>query len=108
MEKSIKVTKYASSLDIVPTILNLFNLEYDSRLLIGKDILSDTEGLVIFNDRSWITNYGKYDSVSDKFTPFKENISSGYVENINNEVYNKFLMSKLILEKDYYRKVFKK
>ena len=31
-----------------------------------------------------------------------------YVEDINNEVYNKFLMSKLILEKDYYRKVFKK
>lgn len=108
MEKSIKVTKYASSLDIVPTIFNLFNLEYDSRLLIGKDILSDTEGIVIFNDRSWITNSGKYDSVKDKFTPFKNNVSSNYVENINNEVYNKFLMSKLILEKDYYRKVFKK
>ena len=108
MKKSIKVTKYASSLDIVPTIFNLFNLEYDSRLLIGKDILSDSEGIVIFNDRSWITNSGKYDSVKDEFTPFKNNISSSYVENINNEVYNKFLMSKLILEKDYYRKVFKK
>ena len=108
MEKSIKVTKYASSLDIVPTIFNLFNLEYDSRLLIGKDILSDSEGLIIFNDRSWITSSGKYDSVKDEFIPFKDNISDEYVDNINNEVYNKFLMSKLILEKDYYRKVFKK
>lgn len=108
MKKSIKVTKYASSLDIVPTILNLFNLEYDSRLLIGKDILSNSEGLVIFNDRSWITSSGKYDSVKDEFTPFKNNITDDYVENINNEVYNKFLMSKLILEKDYYRKAIKK
>ena len=108
MESSIKVTKYASSLDIVPTILNLFNLEYDSRLLIGKDILSDNPGIVIFNDRSWITSDGKYDSVRDEFISFKDNISSDYVENINNQVYNKFLMSKLILEKDYYRKVFKK
>lgn len=108
MENSIKVTKYASSLDIVPTILNLFDLEYDSRLLIGKDILSDYPGIVIFNDRSWITNSGKYDSVKDEFIPFKDNISNKYVEDINNEVYNKFLMSKLVLEKDYYRKVFKK
>jgi len=108
MKKSIKVTKYASSLDIVPTILNLFNLKYDSRLLIGKDILSDSEGIVIFNDRSWITSSGKYNSVKDEFTPFKEIISDDYIDNINNEVYNKFLMSKLILEKDYYRKVFKK
>lgn len=108
MEKSIKVTKYASSLDIVPTIFNLFNLEYDSRLLMGKDILSDSKGIVIFNDRSWITNSGKYDSVKDEFTPFKDNVSNDYIDNINNEVYNKFLMSKLILEKDYYRKVFKK
>lgn len=108
MQKSIKVTKYASSLDIVPTIFNLFNLEYDSRLLIGKDVLSDSEGLIIFNDRSWITNSGKYDSVKDEFVPFKNSINEGYVDKINNEVYNKFLMSKLILEKDYYRKVFKK
>lgn len=108
MEKSYKVTKYASSLDMVPTILNLFNLEYDSRLLIGRDILSDEEGLVIFNDRSWITSYGKYDSVKDKFIPFKDNVDNEYIETINNDVYNKFLMSKLVLDCDYYSKVFKK
>lgn len=108
MEKSIKVTKYASSLDILPTILNLFNLEYDSRLLIGKDILSDEEGIVIFNDRSWINSYGKYDSVKDIFTPYKENVSDEYIDTINNEVYNKFLMSKYILDYNYYNKVLKK
>ena len=108
MEKSIKVTKYASSLDIVPTILNLFNMEYDSRLLIGKDILSDEEGIVIYNDRSWINSYGKYDAVKDIFIPFKDNVSSEYVDKINNEIYNKFLMSKLILDYNYYNKVLKK
>jgi len=105
MEGSIKVTKYASSLDIVPTILNLFNLEYDSRLLIGKDILSNEEGIVIFNDRSWITSSGKYNSVNDNFIAYKDGITDSYIEQINNEVYNKFLMSKLILEYNYYNKV---
>lgn len=105
MEKSIKVTKYASSLDILPTILNLFGLDYDSRLLMGSDILSDSDGLVIFNDRSFITAYGKYNAVKDEFTPFKDNIPEDYVSNMNKIVYNKFLMSKLILEKNYYNRI---
>ena len=108
MEKSIKVTKYASSLDILPTILNLFNMEYDSRLLIGKDILSDEEGIVIYNDRSWINSYGKYDAVKDEFTAFKDNVSNEYIDKTNNEVYNKFLISKLVLDYNYYNKVLKK
>lgn len=109
MKESIVIDKYASSLDILPTILNLFNIEYDSRLLIGKDILSYRDGLVIYNDRSWITSYGKYDSITETFTPFN-NITddySDYIKKINLEVYNKFLMSKLILENDYYKKVLK-
>lgn len=105
MEKSIKVTKYASSIDILPTILNLFGMTYDSRLLMGRDLLSDEDGLIIFNDRSWITSYGKYNSVNDTFTPYKENIDEDYVDKINKDVYNKFLMSKLILEQNYYSKI---
>jgi len=108
MENSIKITKYASSLDIVPTILNLFGLNYDSRLLMGKDILSNEEGLVIFNDRSWISAYGKYNAVTDTFTPFKDNIDEDYIDKINKDVYNKFLMSKLILENNYYNKILDK
>ena len=48
--KQTNINEVTSQLNILPTILNLFNLEYDSRLLIGKDILSDEEGIVIFND----------------------------------------------------------
>lgn len=99
--------KYAMSLDILPTILNLFGIEYDSRLIIGKDILSNTEGLVIFSDRSWISEYGKYNAATKKYISFKENKDPDYVKNINNTVYNKFVISKNILETDYYRKVFK-
>ena len=109
MESSIVVDKYASSLDILPTVLNLFNIKYDSRLLMGNDILSNEDGLVIYNDRSWITSYGKYDSIKEVFTPFNNSNSdyNSYVEEINKEVYNKFLMSKLILENNYYEKVLK-
>mgnify|MGYP003305186773 CR=1 FL=1 len=41
-------------------------------LLMLENIFSSLDGLVIFSDRSWITDYGKYDSISKKFTAFKD------------------------------------
>jgi phosphoglycerol transferase MdoB-like AlkP superfamily enzyme len=61
-QDTIEINKLGSSLDILPTILNLFGIEYDSRLLMGKDILSDFEPLIIFSNRSFITTEGKYNS----------------------------------------------
>lgn len=108
MKKNIKIDKIAESLDILPTILNLFGINYDSRLLIGKDILSDTDGLVILNDRSWITKYGKYNASTQKFTSLtEEEISENYVNKINEIVANKFVISKNILDTNYYKHVFK-
>ena len=102
-----EIDKYAMSLDIVPTVLNLFGVEYDSRLLMGRDILSNSDGLVIFSDRSWISEYGKYNNSTKKFTKFKEDIPDNYVEKMNEIVYNKFVVSKSILENNYYKYVFK-
>lgn len=107
MKETIKINKLGTSIDILPTVLNLFGIEYDSRLLIGKDILSDSEPLVIFADRSFITDKGKYDAVTGEFIANDGvEIEDGYIEEINNIIYKKFQMSRLILEKDYYKIVF--
>lgn len=105
MVQPVEVNKYAGSLDILPTILNLFGIEFDSRLLMGTDIFSDNEGIIIFNDRSWITNYGKYNATKNIFTPFKDEISENYIETINHQVNNKYVISKNILETNYYKYV---
>ena len=90
-------------MDILPTVLNLFGAEYDSRLLAGKDILSNSEGIVIFNDRSWITDYGKYDAIKKTFIASKKvKNEDEYVKRINSIVYNRFSSSRMILETNYY------
>lgn len=104
MEKPVYVSKYCSSLDILPTVSNLLGLEYDSRMLVGQDILSDTEGLVIFNDRSFITDRVSYnantgETISMDGTPVNEQ----YVEDIKLLVKNKFNMAEAINKNDYYR-----
>ncbi len=103
MKEPIKVEKIGSSLDIVPTVLNLFGVEYDSRLLIGKDILSNSNPLVIFSDRSFITDKGKYNAVTNEFIANDGvEIDENYISTINKKIYQKYKMSRLILEKDYY------
>ena len=118
MESPVKVTKPCSSIDILPTVSNLFGLEYDSRLMMGKDILSDSEGLVILNcltsgSWNWITDKGSYCTWTKKFTlnpeyagQYTDEQLDSYVEYINKVVNAKHVYSLKILDKDYYSYVF--
>ena len=107
MKKPIVVDKPASSLDILPTLSNLFGLTYDSRLLMGQDILSDAEPLVILGNRSFITDKVMFNSnTGEVINLTNQEIPSDYVRNINNIIKNKFNVSKSILNNDYYRYIF--
>ncbi|MBQ1947151.1 MAG: LTA synthase family protein [Clostridia bacterium] len=91
------------SLDIVPTLSNLFGIEYDSRLLVGRDALSDADPLVIFADYSWITDKGRYRASNGVFTPNEGvEIPEGYVEQIKASVKNRFVFSKNVIACNYY------
>ena len=118
MESPVIVNEPCSAIDILPTVLNLFGIEYDSRLITGTDILSETPNTVILNcDRSgpawnWITRYGSYNTSTKKFTPAEgvefasEQAKKDYISSMNSLVKIKRQYSYLILEEDYYRHVF--
>ncbi len=96
------------SLDILPTLSNLFGTEYDSRLFPGRDALSDTEALVFNSSYDWKTNYGTYYANKGKFIPNEGvTVPDGYVDNIKAQVRNKMLYCSLVLENDYFRYLFK-
>lgn len=119
MEDPVVVEKPCSAIDIIPTLLNLFGFEYDSRLLMGTDILSDTDPVVILNcigsggSWHWITPLGSYNTRQKKFTPaeginLKEEELNEYVKVINKLVMAKRNYSLKILDLDYYNYIFKK
>lgn len=108
MEDTIKIEKVGSNPDVLPTMLNLFGKEYDSRLIMGKDLLSDSEGLVVLADRSWISDSMKYNTVTGEIINKTDNeVDENYVNKINNIVDNQFKISNMILQGNYYKKVFK-
>ena len=102
IEKTV-IDKTVSGIDVLPTILNLFGIEYDSRLLMGRDIFSDEEHIVILSDRSWITDVCSYDSLTNKCTNGYND--KEYINRINKIVNERFSLSSLIIDKDYYSKL---
>lgn len=109
-EEPIQVDEPTYSLDILPTVSNLFGMEYDSRLLVGRDVFAkNTTPLVLFRNYSWITDKGYYNALTQEFTPADESITvdEDYIKTISAIVKNKVKYSKYILEQNYYNILFK-
>ncbi len=106
--ETVQIDKVGSQLDVLPTMLNLFGKEYDSRLMMGQDLLSDSEGLVVLANRSWITDKVKYNAVTGELI-VKDGGSIGelYLNKYNNLVDNQFKISNLVLQNNYYKILFK-
>ena len=102
------IEKACMSSDVLPTVYNLFGVEYDSRLFTGNDILSDATGIAIFSNHSWVTDKGTYFYSGTKFVQ-KEGVEvpEGYVNNINNIVKNRLSVAKSIVKNDYYKYLLK-
>ena len=97
----------SSSIDLLPTLLNLFGASYDSRLIAGRDVFSDEEPFVVYNSGSYITNRGRYSKLTNKFTSYDGNaVSKEYIEEYKEKARNLILFSAYITYADYYNYVF--
>ena len=95
-----EIDKVGMSIDVLPTVYNLFGIDYDSRIFAGSDLFSDSEGLVILGNRSWITDKGRYNSITNEYIGTGDN---DYINYVNNIVQNKIAFSKGIMINNGYR-----
>lgn len=107
-EEPIVVDSPTCSLDILPTLANLFGVEFDSRLLIGRDVFADTDALVINTDYDWKTEYGVYNAHTGVFTQTKPGVilPDDYAASIGAIVQNKLYYCRAVLRNDYFRYLF--
>lgn len=101
---------YTSYIDITPTIANLFNLDYDSRLYMGHDILSDDiDDMVIFADGSWKNAIGFYSTTTNTINYYTSKVySDEELLGINELVSLKLDMSSLAIKNNYFEYLKKK
>ncbi len=107
-QEPVVVDTPTSGIDILPTLCNLFAVDFDSRLLPGRDVFSDAQPLVFTLGYDWKTEKGTYFAGRGKFIPAKEGqeVSEEYIENMKTIVKNKITYSKSVLQQDYFRHVF--
>ena len=102
----IKVEKYTTMIDLLPTLLNLFNVDYDPRLYLGHDIFSDYDDVAIFADGSWQDEIGYYNAVSGKFIDRDKTDDSTHTNDeivaLNNTIQTAQKMSGLAIKNNYF------
>ena len=103
-DKDLQVDAPVMSLDILPTLSNLFGVDYDSRLMCGRDVFSDQQPLAFWLDGSWKTDKGSYDGNTGKFTP-KDGVEvdQTYLDYIRSIVNNKCTYSKAVSYYNYFK-----
>jgi phosphoglycerol transferase MdoB-like AlkP superfamily enzyme len=104
----IIIDKPTSPLDILPTLLNLFGCEWDSRLYIGRDVLSDAEGLYFDSGYNWKTEVGSYRAATGTFTPNPgyEEVGEAYIKRHNAIVANKIAFNRNVIYNAYFPYVY--
>ncbi len=116
MEEPVIIDTPCSSIDIVPTLANLFGIEYDSRLYSGRDIFatnydpavaSTCMPLVIApngGSYSFVTAAGEYNAFTKEFTPYDGiTVDENYVSEVQKLMQAKWNYAKLIITNDYYK-----
>ena len=108
LSENIVVDEYCSTADILPTLLNLFGVDYDSRLLAGTDVLSSGLHVAVLSDKSFLTKTFRYDAGTETVIPADESItvSDGLVKTYRLYVDSRFQLSGNILNSDYYAHAF--
>lgn len=106
-DKNIVVDTPTYSLDIVPTLSNLFGVEYDSRLLVGRDVFSEQMPLALWGNYCWRTDKGTYNASKGTFTPNEGvTVPEDYVKTVSATVRNKIKYSDYVLKNDYFKTLF--
>lgn len=106
MKEPVSVKTYCSSIDVLPTLLNMFGFEYDSRTIIGTDVFGGKDPFVVFADRSWISQNGMYNANSGEYTAFKNSAKKDDIDTLNNKCTNMFTVSRMILDTNVYAEIY--
>ena len=105
--RDIRVEEYCSTLDVLPTLLNLLGVRYDSRLLPGTDVFAPGRHAAILHDGSVVTERLRYAESSGELI-WAEGVQAdeAEAEALRRWAADRFTISREILDTDYYAHAF--
>ena len=109
LDKPIYSDAYCCNIDILPTVLNLMGIDYDSRLLMGTDVFSDGLHKAVLYDLSFENDFVKYNRKNGQVVwkidteNYDESFLNDYLEEMNTMIESEYSASVSIIRNDYYR-----
>lgn len=94
--KSKKIDTLFNDIDMVPTIFNLFGIDYDENSYVGRDIFSSNhDNVIMFNDGSWYDGniYSLNDGIDRNDVYYKE---------VSDKVMNRIRLNDMLINTNYY------
>ena len=104
-EQSSNVYKeYTSYMNILPTLANLFNLDYDPRYYMGHDLFDkDYENKVVFADGSWKNDKIYYNAANGKIKEYEENAyTEEEIMDITKRIRDQITISNKAIKSNYF------
>ena len=100
-------TDYTTYVNILPTVANLFGIEYESRLYMGEDLFSDYyKSLAVFSDGSWKNEVGFYNVVNGEMKYYSSyEYTTEELKEINDSVNLMLKSSTLSIKTNYFAHV---
>lgn len=93
-----------ASIDITPTLANLFGLNLDYSQILGKDIFSNQLKSILFASGSVLTDQFRYNFEKDEIILFSEITEEDAILIVNEHIYIRKI-NQLILELDYFNEI---
>lgn len=102
--------EYCCNVDILPTVLNLLGIDYDSRLIAGTDVF-DPQSLhkaTLYN-KSFVTEYVKYNAAKDQaiwqtdISDYTQDELDAYIDGVAQRVETEYAVSLKLMDTDFYR-----
>lgn len=91
-----------SSVDVLPTLANMFNLPFNHQDVIGQDAFNNAPNQVIFSSTSFLSRYIRYEVETDTFTHLRPDSPIDDERGMIGRVYHLIRINNLILEHDYF------
>jgi lipoteichoic acid synthase len=93
--------RYMSSIDILPTISNLFGLNLNYQHVFGVDVFSTRDAIVKFPNLSFISQDFYYNSLTDVYRIENDDITLDELKFLEQQLITNYRYNNLFLEYDY-------
>ncbi len=113
LPENITCETYCCNIDIIPTVLNLLGIDYDSRLYMGTDIFSDGVHKAVLYDKSFITDKVAYNATTGKAkwkidtSKYTKNDLDSYLDSMGELIESEYTASIKIIENNFYYHLWK-